>query len=172
MSHTLAPLMATILNDLPEAFECTLRHEAAVQVLVMQCASITAHIDAAKARIAKEKAAQRLLRAEIAAFLRERGELRSANSSRVMEDSLLLSNASKKSAAASPSGSILGGMSNSSLYQESPLCLKSKRKGRIFDADIDILPKRRRLTVETDEIKPSPSELQLIPQVIKAEDRF
>lgn len=81
MSHTLAPLIASILNDLPEAFECTLRHEAACQVLIQQCAGITAHIEAAKARIAKEKAAQRLLRAEIAAFLRERGELRSASTS-------------------------------------------------------------------------------------------
>ncbi|KAL1938305.1 hypothetical protein VTO73DRAFT_11756 [Trametes versicolor] len=169
MSHTLAPLIASILNDLPEAFECTLRHEAACQVLIQQCAGITAHIEAAKARIAKEKAAQRLLRAEIAAFLRERGELRSANSSRVMEDSLVLSNASKRNAAASPNDSIFGGMSNSSLYQESPLCLKSKRKGRIFDADVDILPKRRRLTVEADEIKPSQSELQSIPHVVKSE---
>lgn len=63
-------------------------------------------------------------------------------------------------------------MSNSSLYQESPLCLKSKRKGRIFDADVDILPKRRRLTVEADEIKPSQSELESIPQIVKSEDKF
>ncbi|KAI0655717.1 hypothetical protein C8Q70DRAFT_411367 [Cubamyces menziesii] len=81
MSHTLAPLISNVLHELPALIERTLRHETACQTLVAQCSSLAEYVESTKARIAQEKAAQRLLRAEIAAFLRERGSMRSASAS-------------------------------------------------------------------------------------------
>ena len=81
MTHTLAPMISKVVHELPAIIERTLRHETACQALVAQCSSLAGYVEAAKARIAQEKAAQRLLRAEIAAFLRERGSMRSASAS-------------------------------------------------------------------------------------------
>ncbi|KAI0334292.1 hypothetical protein GY45DRAFT_1367804 [Cubamyces sp. BRFM 1775] len=147
MSHTLAPMISNILHELPALIERTLRHETACQALVAQCSTLAGYVDTAKARIAQEKAAQRLLRAEIATFLRERGQMRSANSLRAMEDSLLLSNVSLAETEVSLISAV-DGRYESFDVQESPLLLKSKRNaGRIFSGQSPIAAKRRRLSV-------------------------
>ena len=81
MSHTLVPVISNVLHELPALIERTLRHETACQALLAQCSSLASYVESTKARIVQEKAAQRLLRAEIAAFLRERGSMRSASTS-------------------------------------------------------------------------------------------
>ncbi|KAI0819814.1 hypothetical protein BC628DRAFT_1400745 [Trametes gibbosa] len=140
MSDTLTPAITHILHDLPSLIEHTLKHEAACQTLVAQCTALAAHIDLAKRHVAQDKAAQRVLRAEIAAFLRERGELRSS--------AVIANSASCAAVTVDEDVSMCSEDNNRSLYQESPLCLKAKRKGRVFDDDMEILPKRRRLAVD------------------------
>ncbi|KAH9856150.1 hypothetical protein C2E23DRAFT_882267 [Lenzites betulinus] len=149
MSHTLTPAITNILELLPAAIEHTLKHEAACQVLVAQCTALATQIDGARRRIAQERAAQKVLRAEIAAFLRERGERRSCAKAIdcSLEGSVVLE-AGNVSITVEKDVSMCSD-NNNSLYQESPLCLKSKRKGRVFDDDMEILPKRRRLTVDS-----------------------
>ena len=51
----------------------------ACHILKSQCGHHQEHVSAAQTHILHEKAAQRRLRAEIAAFLRERGTIRSAS---------------------------------------------------------------------------------------------
>ncbi|KAI0776620.1 hypothetical protein BD413DRAFT_468939 [Trametes elegans] len=186
MSLSLTPAISGVLQDLPALIERTLKHETACHSLVAQCGALAAQIEAAKARVANEKAARRVLRTEIAVFLRERGELRSASacfpsplflslslstacaqtltpsllrnacilvaaaidSSRVLEDSSVVSNTSdrwKKSVALLPDEE----PDQSVDFQESPLSLKSKRKGRLFSVQVHIPHKRRRLTVSS-----------------------
>ncbi|KAI0351239.1 hypothetical protein OH77DRAFT_1439383 [Trametes cingulata] len=146
MPQSLAPVISTILHDLPSLIERTLRHETACQTLIAQCSHLAQDVDAAKARIAQEKVAQRLLRAEIAAFLRERGELRSANSSRVIEDSAMAANLSVS--VADTEDSIFSTKYSNLDVDESPLCLKAKRKCRVFSEEVQIASlKRRRLTL-------------------------
>ncbi|KAI0363933.1 hypothetical protein BV20DRAFT_1039657 [Pilatotrama ljubarskyi] len=147
MAQSLAPVISGILHDLPSLIERTLRHETACQALIAQCSDLAQDIDGAKARIAQEKVAQRLLRAEIAAFLRERGELRSANSSRVIEDSMMVSNASASASVADTEDSIFSTKYSNLDVEESPLGLKAKRKCRLFSEEVQIANfKRRRLT--------------------------
>ncbi|KAI8992775.1 hypothetical protein BD414DRAFT_576864 [Trametes punicea] len=147
MSDSLAPLISGVLLDLPALIERTLRHETACQALVAQCSDLAAYVEAAMARIAHEKAAQRRLRAEVAAFLRERGELRSANSSRVIEDSLMVSDVSVNEQDQGYSYLNLRIEHDASLDLESPLSLKSKRKGGAFSDGAQVALRRRRLTV-------------------------
>ncbi|KAI9061894.1 hypothetical protein FKP32DRAFT_1677820 [Trametes sanguinea] len=152
MSSALAPVISGVIQDLPAFIERTLRHEAACQVLVAQCSDLSGYIEAAKARIAQEKAAQRLLRAEIASFLQQRGQIRRANSSRTIDESSMVLNVSvaetdREDSIFSPDGEF----DISTCTQESPLSLKSKRKGRIFSDELQVAPKRRRLTVAVGE---------------------
>ncbi|KAL7278461.1 hypothetical protein ACG7TL_007459 [Trametes sanguinea] len=147
MSSALVPAISGVIHDLPAFIERTLRHEAACQVLVAQCSDLSGYIEVAKARIAQEKAAQRLLRAEIASFLQRRGQIRRANSSRTLDESSMVSNVSvadldQEDSIFSPDAEL----DSSMCTQESPLSLKSKRKGRIFSDELQVAPKRRRLT--------------------------
>ncbi|KAI0632692.1 hypothetical protein C8Q77DRAFT_837955 [Trametes polyzona] len=161
MSYNLAPMLAAVMHDLPVLIERTLKQEIACQNLAAQCNALILQIDGAKERIAEEKTMQRLLRAQIATFLRQRGQLRDTTHSSPVrvraQRSMVVSTPEASVVADTNDNSMNSGDGTNSLYQESPLCLKAKRKGRIFDCDIEILPKRRRLTV--DDVEPTQSEL-------------
>ncbi|KAI1795397.1 hypothetical protein LXA43DRAFT_1058539 [Ganoderma leucocontextum] len=84
LALSLTPIMSGTIRGLVVLIESTLGHDAACHTLEAQCASLQAQVDAARAHVLQEKAAQRRLRADIVAFLKERSESRSANSSRVL----------------------------------------------------------------------------------------
>ena len=79
LALSLTPVMSGTIRGLIILIETTLERDAACHTLEAQCASLQAQVDAARAHVVQEKAAQKGLRAEMVAFLKERGESRSAS---------------------------------------------------------------------------------------------
>ncbi|TBU24846.1 hypothetical protein BD311DRAFT_532998 [Dichomitus squalens] len=155
LALSLTPGMSGTIRGLMVLIETTLERDAACHTLEAQCANIQAQVDAARAHILQEKATQKRLRAEIATFLKERGEARSANSSRVIgsEDvSVIISPPGTDDVTPDASTSAL-----SCYMQDSPLVLRAKRRGSsIITPDrIDVLVKRRRLAGRVSPRKPT-----------------
>ena len=84
LALSLTPIMSGTIRGLVVLIESTLEHDAACHTLEAQCASLQAQVDAARAHILEEKTTQRRLRADIVAFLKERGESRSASECSVL----------------------------------------------------------------------------------------
>ncbi|KAI0669030.1 hypothetical protein C8Q78DRAFT_993137 [Trametes maxima] len=153
LSTSLAPAISSVVHDLPILVELTLKHETCCQALDAQCKDLAARIEASKARIAQEKAAQRLLQAQIEYCLRRPGQQHTTGSSRDIEGSSTVPKGDSVAEALKhrwQKDSILASEydpDESVDLNESPLSLKTKRRCRIFSHDEYDLTKRPRLTV-------------------------
>lgn len=77
-SSLLAPAISAVIERLGTLVEHAVIRDAVCQSLEAQCADLESQLRAAQANIHQQKAAQRRLRADIAAFIRERGKTRCA----------------------------------------------------------------------------------------------
>ncbi|RPD58514.1 hypothetical protein L226DRAFT_572939 [Lentinus tigrinus ALCF2SS1-7] len=107
-----------------------LAENPACHILETRCCLPHKHLAIAQFHILYEKAAQRRLRAEIAAFLRERGTIRSANCPVKAEDDVTLPGAGEPMDT-SQSADIYD-IAGQRYLDESPLVQRSKRKLALF----------------------------------------
>ncbi|KAI0094216.1 hypothetical protein BDY19DRAFT_1052109 [Irpex rosettiformis] len=137
MSLMLANLATTIVAEVPVLIERTLKQDEENTLLQHQCAQLKVTIDDIQRRIDGERVKQHKLRIQL---LRIRGPPSSRSGSiRELRTALQPSNLST----ASPDDSIDGSFT----LDGSPISLKSKRKGIVFDDNFR-LPKRMRLSVD------------------------
>ncbi|KAI0640972.1 hypothetical protein C8Q79DRAFT_426643 [Trametes meyenii] len=151
LTNSLAPTISSVVHDLPILVELTLKRETSCQALDAQCKELAARIEASRARIAQEKAAQRLLQAQIEYCHRRPGQQHIAGSSRNIKNNLTVTKADSVRTKAKES--ILASEydpDESVDLNESPLSFKTKRRCRIFSHDEYDLTKRPRLTVVSD----------------------
>ncbi|THH28081.1 hypothetical protein EUX98_g6104 [Antrodiella citrinella] len=139
---SLAPLAALIVCELPSLIERTLKYNVENNIIENQLVVLQSKIDNTKKNIAAERKTQRDLREKIKAIRGDRRVERSSIFS--LSDEVPFGSTSIPSIRAQPDQSMVSqstATSQSMVLFESPVSLRTKRKGIVFSDDIRIVKK-------------------------------
>ncbi|TCD62437.1 hypothetical protein EIP91_006899 [Steccherinum ochraceum] len=150
-SLSLAPLAATIVNELPALIERTLKYNVENNIIENQLVVLQAQIDAAKRNIAAERKTQRRTREKIRE-LKGHGDADESTLSYVLllfnlvKAGMFSNDISIPSILAQPDQSMVSQTSVASksiVFSDSPVSLRTKRKGIVFSDDVRIVKKAK-----------------------------
>lgn len=136
MSITLSSLTTTIIAEVPTLFEDVMNQEISNSVMLDHCSELKNRIELTKESIENEREKQRQLRNHL---LKIRGPI--TMSSRSISLGSVRSTQSSRSTDAEDRDSGVG--LESFLSEGSPVSLRSKRKGVVFDDNMRIVKRAR-----------------------------
>ncbi|KAI0705962.1 hypothetical protein C8T65DRAFT_740689 [Cerioporus squamosus] len=136
----LSSAISGTLRHVPLSSDHVPTRDPASQILQAQYGTLQEQLTAAQTHILPEKAAERRLRAEIAAFLGERGAIRSANYPVKAEDDVTLPEASQPM----DTSAEMYDADIDRYLEESPLVLRLKRKLAQVRSSAEDSPLKRR----------------------------